>query len=244
MLFRSPGTTFVRGMIRSYAKLVQIDAEPLLTNLGRRDIPGSITVDLRTSGQEPFIEGGEKSSNRIYVLLSVAALVAVAVVAYEWRLSPLDTGEVVTIKSKAALGDASPAAPAHMPAPAPVPAAAVALPASVPEPVVAVEARPADPLAAAAPAAGAASASASTGDSGQKHIELEFDQLSWVEIKQANGKVLLSQLNQPGTRQVIDGVPPFDVVIGNAAKVRLKYNDAPVDLRPYFKVDVARLKLE
>ena len=39
-------------------------------------------------------------------------------------------------------------------------------------------------------------------------------------------------------------MPPFDVVIGNAANVRLKYNDAPVDLRPYFKVDVARLTLE
>jgi hypothetical protein len=34
------------------------------------------------------------------------------------------------------------------------------------------------------------------------------------------------------------------MVIGNAAKVRLKYNDTPVDLRPYFKVDVARLALD
>jgi hypothetical protein len=34
------------------------------------------------------------------------------------------------------------------------------------------------------------------------------------------------------------------VVIGNAVNVRLKYNDAPVDLRPHFKVDVARLTLE
>ena len=68
--------------------------------------------------------------------------------------------------------------------------------------------------------------------------------MSWVEIKQSDGKVLLSQLNEPGSTRVIEGVPPFDVVIGNAAQVRLKYNDAPVDLRPYFKVDVARLKLE
>ena len=80
--------------------------------------------------------------------------------------------------------------------------------------------------------------------SGLKRIELAFDQQSWVEIKQANGKVLLSQLNQAGTGQVIEGVPPFEVVIGNAASVRLKYNDAPIDLRPYFKVDVARLTLE
>ena len=109
-----PGTTFVRGMIRSYAKLVQIDPEPLLVDLGRRDIPAVVTVDLRTSGQEPFIEGGGKS-NRIYVSLSVAALVAVAVVAYEWRVNPLDTGEVVTIKSKATQSEASAAALAPAP---------------------------------------------------------------------------------------------------------------------------------
>ncbi len=235
-----PGATFVRGMIRSYAKLVQIDPTPLLTDLARRDIPGSVTVDLRTSGQEPFIEGSAKSSNRLYVLLSVAALVAVAIVAYEWRLSPLDTGEVVTIKPKAAAVDARSVVPvqAAAPAPAPLPSAEPVVPASVTQVAPTVEARTAEPVAAAAPAAGALSVG------GQKRIELEFDQLSWVEIKQADGKVLLSQLNQPGTRQAIDGVPPFDVVIGNAAKVRLRYNDAPVDLRPYFKVDVARLKLE
>jgi cytoskeleton protein RodZ len=59
-----------------------------------------------------------------------------------------------------------------------------------------------------------------------------------------NGKVLLSQLNPAGTRQLIEGMPPFELVIGNAANVRLRYNDAPVDLKPYFKVDVAHLKLE
>ncbi len=91
-------------------------AEPLLADLGRRDIPAVVTVDLRTSGQEPFIEGGGKS-NRIYVSLSVAALVAVAVVAYEWRVNPVDTGEVVTIKSKATQSDASSGGAASVPAP-------------------------------------------------------------------------------------------------------------------------------
>lgn len=244
-----PGTTFVRGMIRSYAKLVQIDAEPLLADLGRRDIPAVVTVDLRTSGQEPFVEGGGKS-NRIYVSLSVAALVAVAVVAYEWRVNPLDTGEVVTIKSKATQGEASTAAaPQAVPAPqaqvppAPMPvdqAPPVPAPVSVPESAAAGAARTAEPRARTAVPPGRVTGSVS----GLKRIDLAFDQLSWVEIKQADGKVLLSQLNPPGSTRVIEGVPPFDVVIGNAAQVRLKYNDAPVDLRPYFKVDVARLKLE
>src|ERR1035437_4470010 len=195
-----PGTTFVRGMIRSYAKLVQLDPQPLLVELGRRDLPAAVMVDLRTSGQEPFIEGGKKS-NRIYVLLSMAALLAVAVVAYEWYVSPPSMGEVVTIAPKVPKSEVAQAPPAPAPA---------------------VSSKP----------------------GGSKRIQLEFDQLSWVEIKQANGKILLSQLNPAGSKQSIEGAPPFEVVIGNAANVRLKYNDAAVDLRPYFKVDVARLTLE
>ncbi|MGP1678743.1 MAG: helix-turn-helix domain-containing protein [Burkholderiales bacterium] len=236
-----PGTTFVRGMIRSYAKLVQIDPGPLLADLGRRDIPAAVAVDLSISGQEPFVEGGAKS-NRVYALLTLAALVAVAVVAYEWWANPLDTGEVVTIMPKAAqsdVGEAAPA-PASAPAPAPDPAVAPPTPAGAPEPVAASDAQATAQRGQAAAPPGAANGNVS----GLKRIELEFEQMSWVQIKQANGKILLSQLNPAGTRQVIDGMPPFEVVIGNAASVRLKYNDAPVDLRPYFKVDVARLKLE
>ena len=234
-----PGTTFVRGMIRSYAKLVQIDAEPLLADLGRRDIPGPVTVDLRTSGQEPFLEGGEKS-NRVYVGLSVAALVAVAVVAYQWWTNPLDTGEVVKITPKAAKSEASVSAAAPVPVDAPQRSADAPAPASVPEPEGKGETRAAEQRAPAAVPAGAARASVS----GRKRLELEFEQQSWVEIKQANGKILLSQLNQAGTSQLIEGMPPFEVVIGNAAKVRLKYDGEPVDLRPHFKIDVARLTLE
>ena len=249
-----PGTTFVRGMIRSYAKLLQINPAPLLADLGRRDIPGPVTVDLRTGGQEPFVEGGVKS-NRIYALLSLVALVAVAVVAYEWWANPLDTGVVVTIMPRNGQSDADAPAPAPAtkpaevpPAPAdapqaPEPATATALEpatATVPEPAAADETRaPEQPAPASLPAGAAIGA-----NSGLERIGLEFDQVSWVEIKQANGKTLLSQLNQAGSKQQIDGVPPFQVVIGNAAHVRLKYKDAPVDLRPYFKVDVARLTLE
>jgi len=277
-----PGATFVRGMIRSYAKLVQIDPEPLLVDLGRRDIPAAATVDLRTSRQEPFIEGGGKS-NRIYVSLSVAALAAVAVVVYEWQINPPDTGQIVTITPRGA-NEPAPPVPTHVPA-APAPASASSAgvapsttsppaaastpsasvpanapsasapanapsapgPARAPAPAAADGAQTPPPAGQASqPAAQTAAAAAAAGEAvvPKKRIELTFDQLSWVEIKQADGKILLSQLNQPGTKRVIEGTPPFDIVIGNAASVKLKYNDAPIDLRPYFKVDVARLKLE
>jgi cytoskeleton protein RodZ len=220
-----PGTTFVRGMIRSYAKLVQLDPQPLLAGLGRRDLPAAVTVDLRTSEREPFLEGGKKS-NRIYVLLSLAALLAVAVVAYEWYVSSPSTGEVVTITPKVPKSEVAQEPPAQ--------ASAAAQPGGT-------DARTVEPRSQATPMP---APTVSYNPGGSKRIQLEFDQLSWVEIKQANGKILLSQLNPAGSKQSIDGAPPFEVVIGNAANVRLKYKDAPVDLRPYFKVDVARLTLE
>lgn len=222
-----PGTTIVRGMIRSYAKLVQLDPGPLLADLGQRDIPAVVTVDLHTDEQEPFFEGGKKS-NRVYGYLSIAALLAVAVVAYEWYSSPPSTGEVVKITPKAAKVEAAlPQAEIANPAETP---GAKDLPSSDPR-GLAPEVQPALPA-----FAGRVS--------GTNRILLEFDQISWVEVKQANGRVLLSQLNPAGTRQLIEGAPPFELVIGNAAHVRLKYNDKPVDLRPYFKVDVARLSLD
>lgn len=220
-----PGTTFVRGMIRSYAKLVQLDPQPLLADLGRRNIPAAVTVDLRTDEQEPFREDGKKS-NRIYGFLSLAALAAVAVVAYEWYASPPSTGEVVTITPKVAKSEAvqaplSPASAAEQPGGTDTQTVGLQSQAT-PVPAPAVSGKP----------------------DGSRRIQLEFDQLSWVQIKQANGKILLSQLNPAGSKQSIEGAPPFELVIGNATNVRLKYNDAPVDLRPYFKVDVARLTLE
>jgi cytoskeleton protein RodZ len=77
-----------------------------------------------------------------------------------------------------------------------------------------------------------------------RRIDLEFDRESWVQIKQGDGRTLLSQLNAAGTRQRLEGIPPFSVVIGNAPSVRLRYNDESIDLKPHFKIDVARLTLE
>ena len=73
---------------------------------------------------------------------------------------------------------------------------------------------------------------------------LQFQRDSWVQIKQADGRILLSQMNRGGTEQQLDGRPPFDVVIGNAPAVRLVYKGQPFDLKPHYKVDVARLVLE
>ena len=75
-------------------------------------------------------------------------------------------------------------------------------------------------------------------------VKLNFDRDAWVEIRDRYGNRIFSQLSRAGTEQLISGLAPLSLVVGNAASVRLFHNDKRVDLAPYVKVDVARLTLE
>jgi cytoskeleton protein RodZ len=67
---------------------------------------------------------------------------------------------------------------------------------------------------------------------------------SWVEVVQANGVTVFSQLCLPGTEHTIHGVAPLRVVIGNAALVDAQYRGAPVDLIQHANANgVARFTL-
>jgi cytoskeleton protein RodZ len=79
---------------------------------------------------------------------------------------------------------------------------------------------------------------------GVAEIKLDFDDESWVEIKDGTGAVIFSRLNPAGAEQLVSGEPPLDLVIGNARSVRLTYRSKPVDLAPHTRVDVARVRLE
>jgi len=78
----------------------------------------------------------------------------------------------------------------------------------------------------------------------ERQIRLIFVQESWVEIRDRDERVIFSQLNRPGTQQLVSGMPPFSLVVGNAHGVRLTYEDKPVDLASHTKIDVARLILQ
>ncbi len=56
-----PGMTFVRGMTRSYAKLLGSNPTQLLSELEQRRLPEQVTVDLRTT-QIPFPDGSKRAT--------------------------------------------------------------------------------------------------------------------------------------------------------------------------------------
>ncbi len=236
-----PGRTFARGMLRSYAKLLKIDPAPILAQLGvseagRTQAGPEQAVSLRTP--IPFSEGG-KHGNLIYTVLTVVILAVVAFYAFEWYQEKGASSKLAFVDA----GRPAPQAPAHAPEPAATgpdaflardgkPATfASAGPAPVPETAARMEEKRPDD-AKSAPLA-----------PGKRRIVMRFEKDSWVQIKGGNGATLLSQLNPAGSEKIIDGDPPFQLTIGNAPSVHVTYNDQPVDLKPHFKVDVARLTL-
>jgi cytoskeleton protein RodZ len=218
--------------VRGYAKLLETDPEPILGSLEQRYVPGEISLDLRAK-RVPFPQGGRRRGTRAYLFLSLFVAVVLAGLLYEWRVGAFPKARFASSTSAAEKlpkpRPSSPTAPARTeaepPVASPVIVAEKAVHAEAPAPVPQSQPKPQAP-------------------GGEVRVSLEFQGESWVEIKDGEGKMLMSQLNPSGSRRVVAGRAPLSLVIGNAANVRLAYNDKPVDLKPYIQIEVARLTLE
>jgi cytoskeleton protein RodZ len=242
-----PGGTFVRGMIRGYAKLLEIDPAPVLKALDRRNIPVQASVDLRTR-RIPFPDSNKRAT-RPYLAVSLVALVVIAGVLYESHFSDKTPEPVAVSLPQRATPVAEPVIalpPVPVAATQPATQQAATVQAVTPQAAAAATVQAAAPQAAAQAATPqtAKAAAAPVSRRGAKRIQLDFQNQSWVEIKDRDGNTLLSDLNPADTRKTVEGMPPFAVVIGNASGVRLTYDDKPFDLKPHVKVEVARFTLE
>jgi cytoskeleton protein RodZ len=66
---------------------------------------------------------------------------------------------------------------------------------------------------------------------------------SWVQVKDRNGALLIAETGKPGTTQSVSGLPPLEVVVGNASGVSARFRGQPLDLAPHVRGNVARLTL-
>jgi cytoskeleton protein RodZ len=259
-----PGRTFVRGFIRSYARLVRLDPDQVLGALtaGTAERPleaPALQQTAPTMGELPTAEHSKAGWMRWAIPLTLAAVVAAAAV-YEW-LRPSDTTHpaAATAPENSAIpaaGDKSvislpnpvaAGAPAAQPRPQVAPTSAVepsptgSAPVSVPAAgiVVAPASGASEPAAiAAAPPAPSTAAPAAA-----ETIGITFRDYSWTEIRDRSGRVILSGMNRGGTTQSVSGTPPLDIVIGNAVDVRVTFRGSAVDLAPHTRQNVARFKL-
>ena len=77
-------------------------------------------------------------------------------------------------------------------------------------------------------------------------LRLVFDEESWAEITDKDGKTISSQINPRGSELNVRGHLPMSLVIGHAATTHLYKDGEPVDLTRYIhsSSEVARITLE
>ncbi|MCK9285689.1 MAG: DUF4115 domain-containing protein [Rhodocyclaceae bacterium] len=215
------GATFVRGFIRAYARLLRIAPEPLLGRLDATapqiEVEIAAPANMGEATPRPFMERHQKAA-----IAALIVLTALAIAAYLWTREEVATGaESVHIPPTAASEPAEPVAAPPAVVVTSTESSVRADSATVEQPVLSVAPGP-----------------------GEKQLTLDFDARSWVEIKDAGNRVILTGEFPQGARQTVNGRPPFQLWIGKASGVRVVDGDKKIDLQPYARDDVARLTVD
>lgn len=223
---RLSGATFIRGFVRNYARLLKIDAAPVLAALAEQAaLPQAELNAPADAGVRMPMSGSRQGKGLVGATVLALAVLGIALALY---FDAIDTDYFLGPKSGPVTSTPRGAPQIVQPLPQP---AAIGQPTAQAEGAVAAT-QPADAAGQPAPKPGV------------EQLIFSFDGSSWVEVKDAAGHTVFSQMNAKGTTQVVEGRPPFQLVVGNASQVRLQYKDQPVDLRPHTRVEVARLTLD
>ena len=232
-----PGPTFVRGFIRNYARLLRVDAEPLL-EAGNLIVPSSAPIQQMapTMGDLPLDNGNRLSWTRWLIPTALVLVLAAGISYYEFggvatpgKKARKDKADAELVVTPPAISSEPSTQTEAADSTAPI---ASAIPASPMTPVPPPEAQPSTVAPAAADAAQ---------PSGR--IDLELVESSWIQVRDGRGEVLVSRTLPANDKQTLTGVPPFSVRIGNASAVRLRFDGSPVDLAPHTRAEIAQLTL-
>lgn len=232
---RLPGPAIARTMVRNYARLLKLDPQPLEERMAPRREESPERAGAARHRERVLSSRASRRAILRYVGFAVVLFALIGSFAYEWhreKAVPVISAAVAPLRSEPAPQrveekPATAAAPAPAPAPAPV-VIPVQAPAESGQPDV--KPKPEAPLVRALPP-------------GIHRLVLRMEEAAWLEVRDGSGRGLVSSLNPAGTERAVRGQPPFQLVIGNAAHVRLTYNGKPVDLEPYTTGEVARFTL-
>lgn len=246
-----PCNTIIRGFVRNYARLLGLDSDRLMADLDRLTLPPGAELEM-TVGTPVSLPAEGRVDRRDFIrVLSGLIVLALAVAAYYFFPQDLWLSTVSALKSATESAAVKPvgsdnvrAADAEPATPPPVASTAVDTSPAIADTASVLAAANALPAATAVVASPEAPPAVATAAIGAKVLKFAFAQPSWVEVRDASGKVIFSKRNEAGSARDVEGQPPFALVIGNSAHVTLHYMGQPVDLSKRSKDDVARLTLE
>ena len=261
-----PEATIVKGFIRNYAKLLKINAEPLLDAyhvIVPERSPQSFT--LRPSANMK-VTTQEKPSIKRYILTGSLAVLGLCTwlfyQGYIQKPNPVtpsadlsqhfeDTpsevalpaaeqtpGEVVTQLELPESQAAESSAPASEASPVDTN--------SAPATQAGVDAttQSAEPQAAPPQDVTTQAIAPIATDSGKSKLEFNATQETWISVVDTSGNEIYNRTLFAGNREVIEAKPPLNITVGNALGTTLSVNNKPIDLAPHTRTNVAHVKVD
>lgn len=259
-----PQPMATRGFIRNYARLLELDAEPLLDSYRQR-VPDNTPTSLNVQTSVPHVQLVKKNKPWFKFAAIVLSLVLLV-----WYLQVEQSASVATnvtgnneVVSAVALPEL-PAAPAPSAESASPPAAEVGTASSAATNLSDMSPSPATTeQATAKPKPSTASVAANDGlqlrPSSDMRVTAEVKanaagnpawlivsvtDKAWVQVKDKSGAVLFEKMLTANSSDKIEAQPPLFVWLGNAKATSLDYMGKPVDVASKTFNNTARLTLE
>ncbi|MCM5681006.1 helix-turn-helix domain-containing protein [Schlegelella sp. S2-27] len=241
-----PDPTFARALAQTVCRFLKIDPVPVLARLPEPGTPSKLEHVARGLNQ-PFRDSTSRAGDgvklsalsRPTVWLPLLIVVAAVVL---WLLPP------GMLKLPQGWGSSETAAPrgegttVTTPVPVMPPAEAASETVHSAPLVVAppLQEAASEPAAAAAPTSAAPAAPVST----DAPLVVRTTAESWLEVRDANGRVLVSRLVAPGETLALSGSFPMRVRVGNAGATQLVVRGQPFDIAPFVRDNVARFDVK
>ncbi|HHQ4593429.1 TPA: cytoskeleton protein RodZ [Aeromonas veronii] len=258
--------TFIRGYLRTYAKLVGIPEETILAAYDKLGLTPPDNIDMQSFSRRSRQQAND---NRLKVVTWLVILVLIALsVAWWWQsTSRRSAGDEALAATEMSATSSTPAEPAITPPDAintaPVEGAANAPAATdviAPAVVSDATATLAPASAGVAPtdvsaAVGTATDAAVSGTNGTEseeavvdpatapQLKMSFTADCWLDVKDANGKTLFSGLKKANDELVLEGAEPLKFIIGAPMAVKLDYKGQSFDMSRYNNGRTARFSL-
>ena len=259
-----PNLAVVRGFVRAYAKVVRLDAAPLVAMIEVHPAPAQdpaapVRREISaTFSESRFPSMTQRSSNQtpLWIAGAVAVVVAAAFGAYKLGYVPAslvsshaeketahaDVGPVETtlIKPGQDLTPVqTPSVPLISVPPPPGNDTQTGAPASAvaSAPAAAPAVEPATTAAVAPAAAAAAAVGANT-------LVLKVEQDSWVEIRRPGSTPLISRMVKAGSTETFDIAGPATLVVGKPGAVQATLRGAKLDLPTVAGGTISRVSIK
>lgn len=253
--------TFIRGYLRTYAKLVGIPEETILAAYDKLGLTPPDNIDMQSFSRRSRQQAND-SRLKVVTWLVILVLIGLSV-AWWWQstarrsagdealaatemsasTSVAATDSVPGTESLAPVTDATePAIDAAAPA-----AVSEATGTLVPEAVVLPEENPSAAVSTQAESsasdATATDESAASEPASAPQLKMSFTADCWLDVKDANGKTLYSGLKKANDELVLEGAEPLKLIVGAPMAVKLEYKGQSFDMSRYNNGRTARFSL-